>query len=100
MSKRSGFTIVAGRPDLIDTWEDLGDPPINRVVGGASVYRKHSISTEHGLGKDAVERHLYAFFLELAFDSVYLVSEECSSPFDESGVLVLSSHVQVYTFPC
>ena len=100
MSKRRGFTIIAGRPDLIDAWENLRDPPVDRVVGGASVYRKQCISTEHGFGKDAVERHLYAFFLELAFDSVYLVSEECSSPFDGSGMLVLSSHVQVYSFPC
>ncbi len=78
-----------GGPDLIDTCENLGDPPVNRVVGGASVYGKHSVTTEHGLGKDDAELHLYAFFLE-----------EGSSPLNESGVLVLSSHVQVYSFPC
>ena len=100
MSKRRGFTIIAGGPDLIDTWENLGDPPVNRVVGGASVYGKQSVTTEHGLGKDAAELHLYAFFLKLAFDPVDRVAEEWSSPFDDSGVLVLTSRVQVYALPC
>ena len=100
MPKRRGFTIIAGGPDLIDTWEDLWDPPVYRVVWRAPVYREHGVSTEHCLSEDAAKLHLYAFFSELAFDPVDRVAEECSSPFDESGVLVLTSHVQAYALPC
>ena len=100
MPKRCGFAIVAGRPDLIDAGKDLWDPSVNRIVRRTAVDGKQCVPTEHCFCEDAAKWQLHALLLELALDLVDRVAEECSSSFDESGMLVLPPHVQAYAFPC
>ena len=73
---------------VVQAWEDVGHAAVHSIVRRTAIDGKHGVTTEHGFGKDVVERDMrQSFFPHLALDLVDSVPQQRTSSFDETSVL-------------
>ena len=81
---------------MLNAGENVGHSAIQGVVRRTPPYGQHGVTTEHALGKDALEWDTCkSFLLHLALDSVDGVAKECTTALYVSGMLIFASGVQL-----
>ena len=85
---------------LVYAGKHLRDTTVQSIIRRTATNSQHSIATEGGLSKDALERDSSkSFLLQLSLDAMYGVPQQGSTSFDISGMLILTSGTELDTFP-